>query len=200
MAKKNVWQVVPAVLTLALVACEESLTGVVDPMVESEAVTSVAAAHQPAAPSDFIAWWPGELDFLDIGDRAYHIVRHQGVTTTDGGVVGQAYLFTGDAFGPKDSGQFLEINNNIDFEPTEFTIDLWALGLGDGQNASESILIEKAISNGEFGFRGNGPGPLLPHRLEGHRRQPSHRGRRGVQQDADNRPPRQIGERTRRRR
>ena len=158
MAKKNVWQVVPAVLTLALVACEESLTGVVDPMVESEAVTSVAAAHQPAAPSDFIAWWPGELDFLDIGDRAYHIVRHQGVTTTDGGVVGQAYLFTGDAFGPKDSGQFLEINNNIDFEPTEFTIDLWALGLGDGQNASESILIEKAISNGEFGFRGNGPG------------------------------------------
>ena len=151
MAKKSVWQVVPALLTLALVACEESITGVVDRIVESEAVTSVAAVH-PTATSAFVSWWPGEIDFLDIADPgAHHIVRDQGVTTTDGGVVGQAYLFTGAPGGPY---QFLEINDNIDFRPTEFTIDLWAQRRGNGQGTARASLIQKPILDHKFEFSG----------------------------------------------
>ena len=148
MVKRSVWQVVSAALTLALVACEESITSIVDPIVESEAVTSVATAHQPAAPGDFISWWPGEDDFLDIADPgAHHIVNDQGVTTADGGVVGQAYLFTGTSGGPD---QFLEIIDNVDFRLTEFTIDLWAQRRGSGQGTDGSVLIQKAILDFKF--------------------------------------------------
>jgi len=41
MVKRNRWQIVPTVLTLALVACEGSIMGVADPEVEFEAVASV---------------------------------------------------------------------------------------------------------------------------------------------------------------
>ena len=46
MVKKSCWQVVPTVLTLALVACEGSIMGVADPEVEFEAVPSIAAMHE----------------------------------------------------------------------------------------------------------------------------------------------------------
>ena len=46
MVKKSRSQVVPTILTLALVACEGSIMGVADPEVEFEAVASVAAVHE----------------------------------------------------------------------------------------------------------------------------------------------------------
>ena len=56
MVKKSCWQVVPTILTLALVACEGSIMGVADPEVdvadpevEFEAVSSIAAMHEPPA-------------------------------------------------------------------------------------------------------------------------------------------------------
>ena len=160
MAKNSRWKVVPSVLTLALIACEGSITAIADPVPDVE-------ARQRAAPQggavveaeDLIAWWPGEGDFKDIAGT-HDITTNQGVTTTDGVADSQAYLFTGDDFGPEDSGQFLEINDAATLRPIEFTIDLWAHGLGDGQDAIESILIEKAIENGEYGFRRKG-GPGL---------------------------------------
>jgi hypothetical protein len=59
MVKKSCWQVVPTILTLALVACEGSIMGVADPEVdvadpevEFEAVSSIAAMEQP--PEDLV--------------------------------------------------------------------------------------------------------------------------------------------------
>ena len=59
MVKKSCWQVVPTILTLALVACEGSIMGVADPVVdvadpevELEAVSSIAAMHE--APADLV--------------------------------------------------------------------------------------------------------------------------------------------------
>ena len=59
MVKKSCWQVIPTILTLALVACEGSIMGVADPVVdvadpevEFEAVPSVAAMEQP--PEDLV--------------------------------------------------------------------------------------------------------------------------------------------------
>ena len=56
MVKKSCWQVVPTILTLTLVACEGSIMGVADPVVdvadpevEFEAVQSIAAMHEPPA-------------------------------------------------------------------------------------------------------------------------------------------------------
>ena len=46
MVNKSCSQVVPTILTLALVACEGSIMGVADPEVEFEAVTSIAAKNQ----------------------------------------------------------------------------------------------------------------------------------------------------------
>ena len=53
MVKRSCWQVVPAVLTLALIACEGSITGVADPEVDFEVETSIAAvSEQP--PEDLV--------------------------------------------------------------------------------------------------------------------------------------------------
>ena len=52
MIKRNRWQAVPTVLTLALVACEGSIMGVADPEVEFLAVASVAAMHE--LPADLV--------------------------------------------------------------------------------------------------------------------------------------------------
>ena len=42
MTKKNRWQVVPALLTLALVACEDSITGIPEPVFEVAPVVELA--------------------------------------------------------------------------------------------------------------------------------------------------------------
>ena len=71
MAQKRRWQVVPAVLTLALVACEGSITGVRDPVPVFESAPEAASEAAPQG-ADYdeshhlIAWWPGEGDFKDI--------------------------------------------------------------------------------------------------------------------------------------
>ena len=54
MVKKSRWQVVPTILTLALVACEGSIMGVADPEVEFEAVPSIAAAMHEQPPEDLV--------------------------------------------------------------------------------------------------------------------------------------------------
>ena len=161
MTKKSVWQVVPAVLTLALVACEESITGIPEPVVEAapEAALQGAAA---VVTGDLLAWWSGEGDSHDIfQDKAgnHHIVTNQGVTATDGGVVDQAFLFGG-------TDKFLEIVTADDLRPEVFTIDLWAQQLGPsqdprhpaykngeglgGQTGNDAALIHKAIDDGTF--------------------------------------------------
>jgi hypothetical protein len=62
MTAPNRWQVVLAGLTVALLACEDSITGVADPQVDFEATTSVAllngSCHEP--PDGLISWWPAE--------------------------------------------------------------------------------------------------------------------------------------------
>ena len=54
MVNKSRWQVVPTILTLALVACEGSIMGVADPEVEFEAVPSIAAAMHEQPPEDLV--------------------------------------------------------------------------------------------------------------------------------------------------
>lgn len=145
--------VVLAGLTLGLFACEQSITGIPDPVVE--AVSTVAAVHQPADPNGLVSWWPADGGLFD--DVAPSIDGHDlnpndilsigGVTTTDGGVVGQAFLFTGESGGPN---QFLEILDATDLRLTEFTIDLWALRRGNGQRANVAALIQKPLRDGGF--------------------------------------------------
>ena len=91
MTKKSRWQVVPAVLTLALVACKGSITDVRDPAPVFESAPEAAPPQGAIGfePDDLIAWWPGEGDFKDIVGT-HHIDANQGVTTADGGIVGQA--------------------------------------------------------------------------------------------------------------
>ncbi len=133
-----------ASLTLTILACEQSITDVPDPVVE--AVSSVAAPHPaPIGLPVPISWWPADGDFDD-HSGVNHIARGQsGVTTTDGGVEGQAFLFTG-ADGP-----FLEIDDNPSLRPDDFTIDLWAKRLGataDGGVFTHLIL--KANKDDQF--------------------------------------------------
>ena len=48
MAKKRVWQVVPTVLTLALVACEESITGIPEPPLSKQPPRPLSRVLQPS--------------------------------------------------------------------------------------------------------------------------------------------------------
>ena len=153
MTKKSRWQVVLTGLALALIACEQSITGVADPVFES--VSAVAAAHVTGDP--LIALWaavgdPPKENSHDPGTN--DILTIQGVTATDGGVVDKAFLFTGADFAHGDVGQFLEIQDASQLRPAEFTIDLWAQRLGDGQSADFSPLIQKAYKDSGF----DGPG------------------------------------------
>ena len=151
MTKKNRWQVVPVILTIALVACEEPITGIPEPVVEAaveaappvEAVTSVASSMH----TTLISRWSGDDGFKDsAGDN--DIVRDGGgVTATSGGVKGKAFLF------PGTGGQFLEIDDDpMDLRPDEYTIELWAQRLGAGEDPTfdNTPLIQKA--NKEEGF------------------------------------------------
>ena len=151
MTKKNRWQVVPAILTIALVACEEPITGIPDPVVEAaveaappvEAVTSEASSMH----TTLISRWSGDDGFNDsAGDN--DIVRNGGgVTTTGGGVQGKAFLFTGTG------GQFLEIDDDpTDLRPDEYTIELWAQRLGPGEFPAfdNTPLIQRANKDENF--------------------------------------------------
>ena len=71
MTKKRHSLLVPAVLTLALVACEESITGIPEPVIEAapavEAVTSVVPVTSEVCDvPDLISWWPGDGNFDDV--------------------------------------------------------------------------------------------------------------------------------------
>ena len=150
MVTKTGLHLVPAVLTLALVACEDSITGIPDPVVEAtpavEAVTSVALSHggcvTPGA--NLISWWPGDVDgdFTDIvGTNP--IVRSQG-TAFGPGIVDGGFLFNGAP------GHFMEIDDAETLRPANFTVDLWAKRLGPGQRGTDiygNMLVQRAIVN-----------------------------------------------------
>ncbi len=110
--------------------------------------------------NDLIAWWSGEVDSQGIFQDmvgGHHIATNQGVTATDRGVIGQAFLFEG-------PDKFLEVGSLIDLRPEVFTIDLWAQQLGPsqdprhssfgtglgGQTGNDAALIQKAVLNGVF--------------------------------------------------
>ncbi len=147
MTKKGHSQLVPAVLTLALVACEESITGIPEPVVEAapaiEAVTPVAPlAHEVCEVPDMISWWPGDGNFDDVyGSNP--TVTPVGVTFEQA-VHSLGFKFVG-------TNSQMEIDgSDRTLEPEAFTIDLWAERLGDGQNRKggtfpANILIQKAI-------------------------------------------------------
>ena len=103
MVKKNRWQVVPTVLTLALVACEGSIMGVADPVVdvadpevEFEAVTSVAAMHEP--PADLVGGnHVEEREFKD-GIQNFSVLDTNNPFNADGEVTAWE-VFIGEARG-----------------------------------------------------------------------------------------------------
>ena len=78
MTEKNRWQAVFAslTLTLALLGCEDSITGIPEPVAEAtyavEAVESVALMTGGCFPpgDDLVSWWPGEDDFDDVAPLA----------------------------------------------------------------------------------------------------------------------------------
>ena len=156
MTRKTCPRAVFAALTLTLLACEQSITDVPDPVV-TEAVSSVAETHDPGDPGNpLVAHWAAVGDPLPVVNShdpgINDIGTIQGVTATDGGVVDKAFLFTGAPGGPD---QFLEIPQDVAglLRPEEFTIDLWAQRIGEGQDPTGG-LIQKPLN--DLGF--NGPG------------------------------------------
>ena len=72
-------------------------------------------------------------------------ISNGGTVTFQDGIDGKGFRFTARQGHPD---QFLEVPNAPDLTPAEFTVDLWAKRLGDGQNADiGSMLIEKAIED-----------------------------------------------------
>ena len=146
MVKKTRLQVVPAVLALVLVACEQSITSIADPIVEVQVLPSVALAYTGcvAPGADLISWWPGDGDFLDfVGPNP--ITSSAGVSFEQG-VDDQAFRFMGQ------SGQ-IEIDDSGTLRPGVFTVDLWAERLGTGRNSDNSygnMLIQKALKDLEL--------------------------------------------------
>ncbi len=163
MIKRNCWQVVPAVLTLALVACEQSITSVAAPVVEFQAAPPLTLGTTGACVvPDLISRWPGDGTFDDIAgplDAANNIgfnsvngwrtaELNDGDVTFESGLVGQAFSFT--PITGAWEAEFIEIPDAVDLQPAEFTIDLWARRTGDGQNADDAygnVLIQKAIND-----------------------------------------------------
>jgi hypothetical protein len=112
MSRKIRWQIAPAIFTLALVACQDSITGIPEPVVAAapvevvEAVAPVALITsgpcvRPA--TSLISWWPGDDDFQDIPEDpdnyqdvvgSNHIATHAGVAIVQG-VHDQAFRLSG---------------------------------------------------------------------------------------------------------
>jgi len=178
MVTKSRLKVFPAVLMLALVACEDSITGLPDPVVEAahvvEDVTSVAMVNDDcvAPGAGLISWWPGNDTFDDIEPfaNANNVVYNSkggirtsqlddGDVTFGAGRVDQAFRFTSAQGQPV---QFLEVPDAPDLRPDEFTVDLWAQSTGVGQVRSGedgifgNVLILKAVedetTNREFTY------------------------------------------------
>ena len=179
MLTKSRLKVFPAVLMLALVACEDSITGVPDPIVEAapavEAVEAVALVNGGciAPGAGLLSWWPGD-DVFDDGDNFRDIAEplddasdilfasdaagmradpSNGTVTLEAGKVGQAFRFTGLQGQPN---HFLDVPdvsdpNLSELQPQQFTVDLWAQRLGEGQGANDAVgnmLIQKSIADG----------------------------------------------------
>lgn len=176
MNKKTRWQIVLASLVLTLVACEQTITSVVAPVVEAEPTR----AEAPPAPTPqstvcvepgtgLISWWAADGHFSDIallddgtedpnpnhvtivsnarGERTDPSDPNGTVTFADGRAR-QAFSFT-----PVINGEasFLEIPDAIDLRPADFTVDLWAMRTGTGQNdhdAFGTVLIQKEVAGG----------------------------------------------------
>lgn len=169
MNKKTRFRLVPAALTLALVACNESITGIPDPVVEAAPVVEVAptvalttsgVCVSVTALPPLVSWWSGDDTFDDVAeplDAANSIGFNSkaglrlappldaGDVTLEPGLVGKAFSFTSVEGG---KGQFLEVEDAPDLQPQDFTIDLWAQRTGDGQNTDVfgSVLIQKALN------------------------------------------------------
>ena len=156
MSKINRWHVGPALLALALalVACEDSITGIPEPVFEAapvvEALTAIAPAHGGcvAPGAGLVSWWTGDLDG-DYSDflGTNPIARYQGVLFQPG-VVDGAFRFQGMA------GHYMEIDDSSTLRPANFTVGLWAERRGEGQRATDiygNMLVQKAISNPSSG-------------------------------------------------
>ena len=171
-------KVLPAALMLALVACEDSITGVPDPVVEAapavEAVEAVALVNGGciAPGAGLLSWWPGD-DIFDDGDNFRDIAEplddasdilyasdaegtrtnpSNGTVTLEAGKVGQAFRFTGSQGQPNHFLDVADVSepNLSELQPQQFTVDLWAQRLGEGQGASDvvgNMLIQKSISD-----------------------------------------------------
>ena len=158
-----------ATVLLVLFACEQSVTSIEAPTLDQDQPPLVVAAASgagvsgsciaPAAP--LVSWWSGDGHFDDIAEPLAEAngitiisdaagkptpIANGGTVTFEDGIDGQGFRFTARDGQPD---QFLEIPNAPDLTPAEFTVDLWAKRLGDGQNAnSGSMLIEKALEDG----------------------------------------------------
>jgi hypothetical protein len=152
-------RVLIAGLALTSLACEQSITGIPDPVVEAAPEAATALVKYTAS---LISWWSadGVFDDVEPNGTPNSIVYNSGVdgrtrvTPPAGGTVGfstgaigNAFLFSGAAGAP---GQFLEISDAPELRPSVFTIDLWAQRIGPGQVPVEGAIIQKAIEDNGF--------------------------------------------------
>jgi len=154
MLKKNRWQVVPALLTLALVACEDSITGIPEPVFEVAPVVELAppplALLAPALcvrPGvELVSWWTGDGNYDDFLG-ANPIVSSAGVSFVSA-VYDQGFSFGG-------LNTQIEIDDSATLNPGAFTVDLWAERLGPGQGSDDlygNMLVQKAIDTDNTGL------------------------------------------------
>ena len=170
MSRKRSLPVVLTGLTLALFACEGSITAPVVPEVGFQAVHPAALvnANCVVPGAGLISWWPGEGNYDDIapprdvtvdpdpnpiGDIPRNGDSADPTAVFEAGMVGQAFRFAG-VQGQR--GHYLEVSDAPDLQPASFTVDLWAQRLGEGQGTGNndvfgSMLIQKAIDDDVLG-------------------------------------------------
>jgi hypothetical protein len=139
--------------------CEQSVTGVLDPV---GGAAPEAAPAMAVATTSLISWWSADGIFDDVepngtpnsilynsgADGTTRVTPPVGGTVGFGtGAVGSAFLFSGAAGAP---GQFLEISDAPELRPSVFTIDLWAQRIGDGPAPIEGAIIQKAMEDNGF--------------------------------------------------
>src|SRR5262245_16859875 len=79
--------------------------------------TVARAANCFPAPSNIIAWWPGDGSAADIAGTNNGVLLG-GATAVATGVVGSAFSFDG-------TNNFVAISNSALLRPTNFTIEAW---------------------------------------------------------------------------
>ena len=143
MTEKNRWQAVFAslTLTLALLGCEDSITGIPEPVAEATyAVEAVQAAallgDGPCVlpPAGLISWWPGDGTHDDL-NGANPVVR-QNVTIPPGV---EEFVFVG-------MNQQMEIDGSESLRLPTFTIDLWAERSGARKKCCRSCHLGIALN------------------------------------------------------